>query len=148
MKAELIQYIEAKDKSGWTEEIYFKNIDFVSDPLALNKWKQDLEQGLIVKKDSRGKVLSWKSITGNRKNPFWKRILRQTSIILPTDQALNWTSKEFEEDSFKSDYSIVSQIQIETRQIKHEKEYYQAGDSSCFGAQITVKDHFRAVLSA
>ena len=138
MKAELIQYIEAKDKSGWTEEIYFKNIDFVSDPLALNKWKQDLEQGLIVKKDSRGKVLSWKSITGNRKNPFWKRILRQTSIILPTDQALNWTSKEFEEDSFKSDYSIVSQTKDEV-EIDKSYEYYQGKDHHASKAQITVK---------
>ena len=144
MKAELVQYITEKSKTGWTEELYFKNIHFMSDPFSLKNWIRDLETGVLVKKDSEGKVLSWKSISGKENNPFWKRLIRQTSIILPKENKANWIRKDFNSDSFASNYSVDEQNKHEVDLSKN-YEYYKGSDHFSSTSEINIKSPYSRI---
>ena len=111
----------------------------MSDPFSLKNWIRDLETGVLVRKNSEGKVLSWKSISGKENNPFWQRLIRQTSIILPKENKVNWTRKDFDSDEFKASYSIEEQNKNEV-DLSKSYEYYKGKDHFSSTSELNIKN--------
>ena len=146
MKADLVRFIKEKKSNSWIEELYFKNISFAQSSVDLDQWKASLANGVTVERSKEGEVISWAMHEASKDNPFWKRIVQQFTVAIPSDNSLSWSIKDNIKNSFYTEYSVEQQTK-RSFEIKKKNDYYEKGAHFSSKATVELKTFSTEIFS-